>query len=101
MFQNRRGRLVVDRGLSCMCQPEVVTNLGVCNADAQTLILPIISFLTGVNAIEPSTSALLVSLALFDANEWSSEGYSSPKSVVRDSAASRKSLVGMALSLSA
>ena len=49
-----------------MCQPEVLTNLGGCKADAQTLILPIISFLTGVNAIEPSTSTLLVSLALFD-----------------------------------
>ena len=58
------------------------------------------SFLTGVKAIEPSTSAPCQPGTL-QRFESSSGVIQLPKSVVRDSAASRKSLVGMALPLSA
>ena len=58
-------------------------------------MLPTMSLLTGLKATEPSLSVLLsihisVMCHLDELDE--------PKSVVRDSAASRKSLVGMALS---
>ena len=62
--------------------------------DCETLMLPTMSLLTGLKATEPSLSVLL-SVFIFDVPL---DELSEPKSVVKDSAASRKSLVGMALS---
>ena len=61
-------------------------------------MLPTMSFLTGVNAIEPKTS---VTSKLLHAKRGFKGGtiVYLPKRVVSDSAASRKSLVGTALSL--
>ena len=65
----------------------------------RTLMLPIMSFLTGVKAIEPRTSGE-VSVAIPRNNfREDSRRPDLPKSVVSDSEASRKSVVGMALSL--
>ena len=64
-------------------------------------MLPTMSFFTGVNAIEPSTSdGEAVSSSCRDLS-WvqSEEERRVPNNVVSDSAASRNSLVGMALSL--
>ena len=68
MFLSRQGRLVVGRGLSCISQSEGlrIEERVRGRRRVETLILPIMSFLTGVNAIEPSTSAHFVSLAFFN-----------------------------------
>lgn len=63
-----------------------------------TLTLPSMSFFTGVNATEPKTSASLQLAAI--QNVEHREGKLVPKSVVNDSAASRNSVVAMALSFS-
>lgn len=61
-------------------------------------MLPSMSFLTGVNAIEPKRSGKEVSIFAIIAPEPEVAG-NLPKRVVNDSAASRKSEVGMALPL--
>lgn len=65
-----------------------------------TLMLPKMSFFTGVNATEPRTSIIACSDNLSDRNRqvWNPIAYL-PNSVVRLSAASRKAAVSMALSL--
>ena len=63
-------------------------------------MLPIISFLTGVNASEPNRSGEWFSMSVCFAPEFETRMIGSvPKRVVNDSAASRKSEVGMALPL--
>lgn len=61
-------------------------------------MLPSMSFLTGVNAIEPKRSGEQVRISAMITPEFEMAG-SLPKRVVNDSAASRKSEVGMALPL--
>lgn len=61
-------------------------------------MLPSMSFLTGVNAIEPKRSGEQVSIFAIITPEPEVAG-NLPKRVVNDSAASRKSEVGMALPL--
>lgn len=64
------------------------------NMGIRTLIFPEMSDLTGPKAVEPRTSDLQISICLY---HWDIGDI--PKRVVRDSAASRNSLVLMALLL--
>lgn len=58
-------------------------------------MLPIMSFLTGVKAIEPRTSGAIQQVILLH----DIKSMYTPKRVVSDSEASKKSVVGIALSL--
>ena len=78
------------RGLSDPAS--ATTDMACCHIDG-TLMLPSISFLTGVKATEPKTS-----MSLSEAITSTKNAAVIPNKDVSDSAASRKSEVGMALS---